>query len=97
EVVEVNQAIVDDPAVVNVDPQGAGWFFKLRLRDTKAMDGLMDEAAYKEVIRQATPLDFGRPLSERGVLDRMRATANKNRVLTSLIGQGYHGTIMPPA
>ncbi len=50
EVVEVNQAIVDDPAVVNADPQGAGWFFKLRLEDTKAMDALMDEAAYKKLI-----------------------------------------------
>jgi glycine cleavage system H protein len=49
-VVEVNQAIVEDPAVVNADPQGAGWFFKLRLADTKAMDGLMDEAAYKKLI-----------------------------------------------
>ncbi len=48
-------------------------------------------------IRQVEPLDFGKPLSERGALDRMRETANKNRVLTSLIGQGYHGTIMPPA
>ncbi len=48
-------------------------------------------------IRQQTPLDIGRPLSERAALDRLRATANKNRVLTSLIGQGYHGTIMPPA
>ena len=47
EVIELNQAIVDDPAIVNADPQGAGWFFKLRLKDTKAMDGLMDEAAYK--------------------------------------------------
>jgi glycine cleavage system H protein len=50
EVVEVNQAIVDDPAVVNADPQGAGWFFKLRLKDTKTMDALMDEAAYKKLI-----------------------------------------------
>ena len=49
EVVEVNQAIVEDPSVVNADPQGAGWFFKLRLEDTKAMDGLMDEAAYKKL------------------------------------------------
>jgi glycine cleavage system H protein len=49
EVVEVNQAIVEDPAIVNTDPQGAGWFFKLRLEDTKAMDGLMDEAAYKKL------------------------------------------------
>jgi glycine cleavage system H protein len=50
EVVEVNQAIVDDPALVNADPQGAGWFFKLRLEDTKAMDSLMDELAYKKLI-----------------------------------------------
>ena len=51
EVVEVNQAIVDDPAIVNADPQGTGWFFKLRLEDVKAMDGLMDEAAYKTLIQ----------------------------------------------
>ena len=49
DVVEVNQVIVEDPAVVNADPQGAGWFFKLRLEDTKAMDSLMDEAAYKKL------------------------------------------------
>ena len=49
-VVEVNQVIVEDPAVVNEDPQGAGWFFKLRLEDTKAIDGLMDDAAYKKLI-----------------------------------------------
>ena len=49
EVVDINQAIVEDPALVNTDPQGAGWFFKLRLDDPKAMDGLMDEAAYKKL------------------------------------------------
>lgn len=49
EVVEVNQAVIDDPALVNADPQGAGWFFKLRLADTKVMDGLLDEAAYKKL------------------------------------------------
>ncbi len=49
EVVEVNQVVVDDPALVNADPQGSGWFFKLRLADTKAMDGLLDEAAYKKL------------------------------------------------
>ena len=49
EVVELNQAIVEDPAIVNADPQGAGWFFKLKLADPKAMDGLMDEAAYKKL------------------------------------------------
>jgi glycine cleavage system H protein len=49
EVVDINQAIVEDPALVNTDPLGAGWFFKLRLDDPKAMDGLMDEAAYKKL------------------------------------------------
>src|SRR4029079_5485595 len=68
----------------------------LRVVGASSLDALISETV-PEAIRQATPLDFGRPLSERGVLDRMRATANKNRVLTSLIGQGYHGTIMPPA
>ncbi len=68
----------------------------LRVVGAPSLDALISETV-PEAIRQKTPLDFGRPLSERGVLDRMRATANKNRVLTSLIGQGYHGTIMPPA
>jgi glycine dehydrogenase len=61
-----------------------------------SLDELIAETVPKG-IRQTEPLDFGPPLSERGGLDHMRATANKNRVLTSLIGQGYHGTIMPPA
>jgi len=48
-------------------------------------------------IRQAERLDFGKALSERRALDKLRETANKNRLLVSLIGQGYHGTTMPPA
>ena len=68
----------------------------LRIVGAPSLESLISEAVPK-AIRQEAPLDFGRPLSERGVLDRMRATADKNRVLTSLIGQGYHGTIMPPA
>ncbi|KXG86624.1 glycine cleavage system protein GcvH [Agrobacterium bohemicum] len=50
EVVEVNQAIVDDPSLVNSDPQGAGWFFKLKLSNVSDVDALLDEAAYKELI-----------------------------------------------
>jgi glycine dehydrogenase len=61
-----------------------------------SLDELIAETVPADV-RQTKPLDFGRPLSERGALDRLRETANKNRVLTSLIGQGYHGTILPPA
>ncbi|MFT6459279.1 aminomethyl-transferring glycine dehydrogenase [Pseudophaeobacter arcticus] len=48
-------------------------------------------------IRQAAALEFGRPLSERELLFHMREVANKNQVMTSLIGQGYHGTVTPPA
>ncbi|RZJ94081.1 MAG: glycine cleavage system protein H, partial [Novosphingobium sp.] len=50
EVTEVNQAIVDDPSLVNSDPQAAGWFFKLKLKNAADADALMDEAAYKELI-----------------------------------------------
>jgi len=47
-------------------------------------------------IRQQKPLDFGKAKSERELLHHMRITASKNKVLTSLIGQGYHGTVTPP-
>ncbi len=50
EVTEVNQAIVDDPSLVNSDPQGAAWFFKLKLKNVSDVEGLMDEAAYKDLI-----------------------------------------------
>lgn len=50
EVTEVNQAIVDDPSLVNSDPQGAAWFFKLKLKNVSDVDALMDEAAYKDLI-----------------------------------------------
>lgn len=50
EVVEANAALVDDPALVNGDPEEDGWFFKLRLTDTSELDALMDEAAYKRFV-----------------------------------------------
>ncbi len=50
EVVEINEAIVKDPSIVNSDPLIAGWFFKLKLADVKSFDGLMDETAYKNLI-----------------------------------------------
>lgn len=50
EIVEVNEAIVADPALVNSDAQGAAWFFKLKLANKSDADGLMDESAYKEFI-----------------------------------------------
>ncbi|MCM2401709.1 glycine cleavage system protein GcvH [Rhizobium sp. S153] len=50
EVTEINQAIVDDPSLVNSDPEGAAWFFKLKLKNALDADALLDEAAYKELI-----------------------------------------------
>ena len=47
EVIEGNAAVADDPALVNKDAEGAGWFFKLKLDDASELDGLMDEAAYR--------------------------------------------------
>ena len=50
EIVEINQSIVDDPSLVNSDPQGAGWFFKLKLANKADAEALLDEAAYKELV-----------------------------------------------
>jgi glycine cleavage system H protein len=47
EVTEANQALSDDPSLVNTDPEGQGWFFRLRLSDASELDGLMDADAYK--------------------------------------------------
>ena len=51
EVVEGNAAVADDPALINRDPEGEGWFFKLKLADPGEVDGLMDEAAYREWVQ----------------------------------------------
>jgi glycine dehydrogenase len=60
------------------------------------LDALIAETV-PQAIRQEAPLDFGKPLSERELLHRMKKVAQKNKVMTSLIGQGYHGTVTPPA
>ena len=46
-----NPALGDDPALINRDPEGEGWFFKLKLVDAGELDGLMDEGAYREWIK----------------------------------------------
>jgi glycine cleavage system H protein len=48
EVSEGNQALVDDPALVNTDPEGEGWFFKLRLTDPGELGELMNAAQYQD-------------------------------------------------
>jgi len=50
EIVEVNSAIVDNPALVNEDAQGEAWFFKIRPSDPSQMNDYMDEAGYKTFI-----------------------------------------------
>ena len=51
EVIEGNQAVADDPALVNSDPEGDGWFFKLKLDNPGELDGLMDEGAYRDWVK----------------------------------------------
>jgi len=51
EVIEGNPALADDPALINRDPEGEGWFFKMTLLDASELDGLMDEAAYREWVK----------------------------------------------
>ena len=48
EIVEGNQALVDEPALVNSDPEGEGWFFKVRLSDPSEADALMDADQYRD-------------------------------------------------
>jgi glycine cleavage system H protein len=51
EVTEGNQAVADDPALINRDPEGDGWFFKLRLSDPSELDALMDEDSYRDWVK----------------------------------------------
>jgi glycine cleavage system H protein len=51
EVVEINTALEANPASVNADAQGDGWFLKLKLSDASELDGLMDEAAYRDFVK----------------------------------------------
>jgi glycine cleavage system H protein len=49
-IVEGNEVLADEPALVNTDPEGDGWFFKLELADASELEGLMDEGAYKKYV-----------------------------------------------
>ena len=48
EVIEVNEALRDDPSLANSDPLGAGWFFKVKIADASQLDALMDETSYTQ-------------------------------------------------
>ena len=68
----------------------------LALLEVKSLDQLIDDTVPND-IRQLDVLKWERAKSEREVLYHLRQTASKNKVLISLIGQGYHGTVTPPA
>ncbi|MFN6979502.1 MAG: glycine cleavage system protein H, partial [Gemmobacter sp.] len=50
EIVEINEKLVDNPGMVNEDPTGDAWFFKMRIEDTSVLDDFMDEDEYAELI-----------------------------------------------
>jgi glycine dehydrogenase len=79
----------------HIGPSPAEMAHMLETLGLSSLEALIDETLPKS-IRQKTPLNFGKPKSERALLNHMRITASKNKVLTSLIGQGYHGTVTPP-
>jgi len=67
----------------------------LKVVGAESLDALIDETVPRS-LRQHEPLDFGKPKSEGELLFFLGQVAKKNQVLTSLIGQGYYGTVTPP-
>ncbi len=79
----------------HIGPSPAEMEAMLKAVGVPSLDALIDETIPAS-IRQDRPLSWA-PLSEHELLARMREVASKNRVMTSLIGQGYYGTVTPPA
>ncbi len=53
EIVEVNEALRDDPSLANTDPLKAGWFFKVKLTQPSELDALMDSTAYDDLVKNS--------------------------------------------
>ena len=53
EVTDINQTIVDDPAKINEDPEGAAWFFKLKMKDMSEMNSLMNKEEYDKFAKES--------------------------------------------
>ncbi len=79
----------------HIGPSPAEMAEMLKAVGTASLDDLIAETVPKS-IRQKAPLGWA-PLSEQDLLLRMRAVAGRNKVMVSLIGQGYYGTFTPPA
>ena len=54
EVVDTNQTIIDDPSKINADPEGDSWFFKLKLKDVKELDTLMNKEEYDKFAKESS-------------------------------------------
>ena len=80
----------------HIGPSPAEMEEMLSVLGVSSLEQLINETV-PEAIRQKEPLKFGKAMSERELLHHMRQVAAKNKVLVSLIGQGYHGTVTPPA
>ena len=52
DILEVNQSIVDDPSVVNNDPEGSAWFFKIKIKNKSDLDELMSKADYEKFTKE---------------------------------------------
>ena len=79
----------------HIGPSPEEMVLMLQAVGAPSLDALIDQTVPAS-IRQTAPLTWA-PLSEHGLLEKMRAVADKNTVMTSLIGQGYYGTVTPPA
>jgi glycine cleavage system H protein len=53
EVVENNESIVEDPASINSDPEGAGWFFKIKIKNNSELDSLMSKTDYDKFVAES--------------------------------------------
>ncbi|MGB7263518.1 MAG: aminomethyl-transferring glycine dehydrogenase [Albidovulum sp.] len=80
----------------HIGPSPAEMQEMFKVLGVKDIDELIDQTIPKS-LRQDEPLDFGKAKSERELLWFMRQVAKKNKVFTSMIGQGYYGTVCPPA
>jgi glycine dehydrogenase len=93
--------MLNDPSIPNgfesrhIGPSLQDVRVMLETIGVSSLDELIGQTV-PEDIRQRTPLDLGTALSETEALGRARELAARNLVLTSLIGQGYYGTILPP-
>ena len=54
EVVDINQAIIDDPSKINQDPENTAWFFKLKIKDSSEMDTLMNKDDYDKFAKESS-------------------------------------------